>query len=246
MFRQALAVTTVLLATLPVYAQPYAPDLTEVDLELVLAADVSGSVSSALVRSQKLGFAEAFRNPDLQNALASGPLGSVAVIYFEWAGATEQHIVVPWTVLGNADDIADFANRLEHGQSRYGGGETSISGAMLFAERLLETNRYTGRRRVVDIASNGMNSDGPPVHVGLQALRDAGATVNALVLPGLTLEQAGPYAMLFLAEAAPLDDYFRAEVIGGPGAFVQTVDTDVGFADAIMQKLVLEVAWLSR
>jgi hypothetical protein len=246
MFRQALAATTILLAPLSAFSQPITPVLQEVDLELVLAADASGSVSSTLNRAQKLGFAKAFRDPDLQSALASGPLGKVAVIYFEWAGATEQHVVVPWTVLESAEDIAEFANRLEYGQTRGGGGETSISGALLFAERQLNTNGYNGLRRVVDIASNGMNSDGPPVSVGLQTLRAHGVIVNALVLPSRTLDQTGPYAILFEADAAPLDDYFRTEVIAGPGAFVHAVDLDVGFAEAILRKLVLEVTWLTR
>lgn len=215
----------------------------EVDLELVLAADASGSISSELAQAQKLAFAEAFEHPDLQAALVSGPLGKVAVVYFEWAGEADQHIVVPWTVLEGINDIQAFADRLRHGPSLIQSGETSISGAMLFASDLLNTNGVQGLRTVVDIASNGRNSDGPPVSVGLEALGSTGTVVNALVLPGRGIDQIGPYASLFSAGLGPMSAYFKKEVIDGPGSFVQEVDPDVGFSEAILRKLVMEVAW---
>lgn len=246
MFRNSIAVTTILLSVLPAIAQSDAQELQKVDLELVLAGDISGSVPSNVARSQKSDFADAFREPDLQNALASGPYGAVAVTYFVWSGANDQHVVVPWTILRNTEDITAFADRLEAAQIPESGGETSLSGAMLFAGRLLETNRYSGLRKVVDITSNGRNSDGSHVEAGRHALRATGAVVNALVMPGRTLDQTGPYATLFAADAGPLDDYYQTEVIGGPGAFVQTLEPDVGHSEAILRKLVLEVAWLTK
>lgn len=246
MLRIIFLCTAVLLTPVIAISDPEGTGAQEVDLELVLAADVSGSVSSTLAQAQRVGFAQAFRDPQVFDALASGPLGEVAVIYFEWAGPGEQHIVVPWTLIRNAEDAADFADRLEFAQTRKTSGETSISGAMLYAAHLLHLNDYVGLRKVVDIASNGVNSDGPPVHLGRRVLRDSGAIVNALVLPDRVLEQLGPYGRLFLTEPEPLDDYYRTTVIGGPGAFVQSVDMEVGFNDAILRKLVLEVAWLTK
>lgn len=246
MFRTILAVTTLLLSVLPAVSQPGVPERQEVDLELVLAGDISGSVPSAVARSQKSDFADAFRDDDLQSALTSGPLGTVAVTYFVWSDANSQHVVVPWTILRTPGDIVAFADRLDAAEIPDSGGETSLSAAMLFASRLLETNRYTGLRKVVDIASNGRNSDGPPLRTGWKALRASETTVNALVMPGRTLDQTGPYATLFEADGGRLDEYYQTEVIGGPGAFVQRLDPEVGHSEAILRKLVLEVAWLTK
>ena len=243
MLRPILSITVCVLTAWGALAETRGSKLEEVDLELILAADVSGSVSPELRRAQRLGFAEAFRDPDLQHALKSGPLGTVAVVYFEWAGADQQRVVVPWTLLSSGEEIAAFAERLTRAENDPKSGETSISGAMLFAGRLVESNRYEGLRKVVDIASNGTNSDGPPVKAGLGALRASGAIVNALLLPGRTFADEGPYARLFRADDEPLDAYFRKHVIGGPGSFVMSVDPETGFADAILRKLVMEVAW---
>lgn len=216
----------------------------EVDLELVLAVDASGSVSSDLFEAQRSGFADAFRKPYLQRALLSGPLQKVAVVYFEYSGYSEQQLIVPWTILTGVEDMELFADALESSTISGTGGQTSISGAMIFAKGLLEGNDYTAFRKVVDVTGNGRNSDGPSVEQGLGALRDAGAIVNGLVLPEPNVIDAGPYAPLFSGYDGPLDDYYRTEVIGGPGAFAIQVDAKHGYGDAILRKLVLEVAWV--
>ena len=214
----------------------------EVDLELVLAADASGSVIHGQRRDLLLGFAQAFRDADLQRALQSGPLGKVAVVYFEWAGFERQRIVVPWTMLSTTAEIAAFADTLEMAKVGDRGGQTSISGAMLFAQQLFEDNAFNGLRKVVDIASNGQNSEGPPVSDALEALRSIGATVNALTLAEYSLDQPDPYASIFNADVEPLEAYFKSKVIGGPGSFVMAADpTDL--AEAIFRKLTKEVAW---
>jgi hypothetical protein len=235
-----------LLTAFPEVAQADEAWREEVDLELVLAVDASGSVSLELGRAQRLGFAAAFREPDLQHALQSGPLGTVAVVYFEWAGSGHQRLVVPWTLLSTTGEIAAFADRLEESEQHAGGGGTSISGAMQFSGHLLSSNSYDGLREVVDIAANGKNSEGTPVGDGLQALRASGAIVNVLILPSGTFADEGPYASLFRADDEPLDAYFRTHVISGPGSFVMAVDPETGFADAILRKLVLEVAWSTQ
>jgi hypothetical protein len=215
----------------------------EVDLELVLAADRSGSMSAALRSGQRHGFVEAFRNHDLQRAIVSGPIGKIAVLYFEWSDQDDQQVIVPWTVLESADDMDTFADALQRSSISSDGGETSISAAMAFAVEELETNAFTSYRQVVDISGNGRNSSGPPIDVGLRALRSVGATVNGLVLPETTYGNAGPYDMLFTGFDGSVEDYYRREVIGGPGAFSIVVSPNNGFVDPILRKLVLEVAW---
>ena len=217
-----------------------------VALELVLAADNSGSISAETQIAQRLGYAKAFRDPDLQRALFSGPMGDVAVVYFEWAGSEEQNVIVPWTRLSGTEDAIAFATRLEAAPINPPNGETSISEAMFFSESLFRASGYVGRRKVVDITSNGLNSEGRSLEDGLNSLRKIGATVNALLLPGSGSDKRGPYADLFFGYDGPQVSYFRHNVIGGPGAFILQVDPQLGFADAIWRKLVLEVAWADQ
>lgn len=217
---------------------------TDVDLELVLAADVSGSVTTGLVEAQRRGFADAFRDAGLRRAMRSGPTGRIAVVYVEWAGAEAQRVVVPWTVMSDTRDVEEFAQALEGAETAPPGGETSISGALDFARALIETNGIDGLRRVIDLASNGTNSDGPALTAARAGLWDEAITVNGLILPGRSYEETGPYGTIFAGYDGPLDGYFEREVIGGPGAFVVAVDPERGFRDAIRRKLVLEVAWV--
>jgi hypothetical protein len=226
--------------------QSQALEPLEVDLELVLAADRSGSMSTILRSDQRQGFVDAFRDPDLQRAIVSGPIGRIAVLYFEWSDQDDQEAIIPWTVLESNDDMNAFADALQHSDISPDGGETSISAAMAFAAAELETNAFASYRQVVDISGNGRNSSGPPVEVGLRALRELGATVNGLVLPETKYGGAGPYDMLFTGFDGPIEDYYQRHVIGGPGAFAIVVDPDNGPADAILRKLVLEVAWNGR
>ena len=220
--------------------QSHASDLQQVDLELVLAADRSGSMSTTLRSSQRQGFVDAFRDRDLQRAIASGPIGKVAVLYFEWSDQGDQEVIVPWTVLGSADDMNAFADQLQRSPISSDGGETSISAAMAFAANQLETNGFIAYRKIVDISGNGRNSSGPPVHAGRQMLRSVGATVNTLALPEAMHGNAGPYDMLFTGFDGPIEDYFRREVIGGPGAFSTSVTGHGGFADPILRKLIMD------
>ena len=216
---------------------------TEVDLQLVLAADISGSVNRKLRTAQRQGFAKAFRDPALLKAVESGPLGRIAVIYFEWAGESDQRIVLPWTFLSGPADMARFADALEAAAPENGGGETSISAAMIFAQDLFATSSYHSQRKVVDISGNGENSAGPAIASALSGLRAGGVIVNGLVLPGPAADERGPYSKLFAGYETSIIDYYRDEVIGGPGAFAIATDPAAGFGSAILRKLVLEIAW---
>lgn len=240
---RSLAAACALLLPQPIArAGPADFETREVDLQLVLAADRSGSMTGRLLRAQRQGFAAAFRNKELHDAILSGPLGRVAVVYFEWSDQLDQDVIVPWTVLADPDDIQRFAGDLDRAATPERGGETSISGALRFAHGLLASNGHTSRRIVIDVSSNGRNSDGPPLANALGMLREINATVNGLVLPE-GYDDPGPYAMLTSGYDGPLKDYFVREVIDGPGAFAIEVDPEAGFGAAILRKLVLEVAW---
>lgn len=227
-------------------AEPIKNVLEQVDLELVLAVDVSGSVSKEMIVQQQTAFASAFRNPDLQRAILSGPNQKIAVVYFEYSSVDKQRVVVPWMTLTGANDIEQFAGLLENAPPSHLSGDTSISGAMLHARKLVKENVYHSYRKVVDITGNGRNNDGPPLDVALQSLRSLDVIVNGLVLPEFKSGRTNPYAALFTRSDLLLYDYFETEVIGGPGAFAIEVDPKEGYLDAILRKLVLEVAWSSN
>lgn len=218
----------------------------QVDLELVLAVDVSGSVSSDLAFKQQTAFAAAFRDPTLQRAILSGPTQKVAVIYFEYSGLDNQRVVLPWTVLSNVKNIIRFADMLDANSSIRTGGETSISGALLFAQKRLMQSDFRSHRKVIDITGNGRNNEGPPVNQAIQGLQALDVVVNGLVLPETGLDSNDPYAAIFTRSRLTLYDYFETEVISGPGAFAIQVDPKVGYVDAILRKLVLEVAWVDK
>jgi len=216
----------------------------EVDVRLVLAVDNSGSVKDPLGKSQRRGFAAAFRDPALHRAIASGHLGRIAVTYFEWAGLREQRVIVPWTIVARQSDLTRIAEWLEVSPEVRGSGETSISDAIVFANKLLEGSGFESLRSIVDISGNGRNSQGLEIAVAKQTMLDAGTTINGLVLPEPSVEHVGPYDALFSRYDGPLIDYYLNEVIGGPGAFAIEVDLNRGFVSAILRKLVLEIAWV--
>lgn len=224
-------------------AGPSRSDNIEVDVQLVLAADTSGSMGASLRDAQRRGFAAAFRDLSLQRTIMSGPVGRIAVAYFEWAGESDQDLIVPWKILATPEDMERFAEALETRSMEIRGGETSISGAVRFAAQLLRQNGYVSHRKVVDISGNGKHSQGTGLDLALRALRADGVTVNGLVLPDLASRQDVPYSALFAGYDGPLVDYYRREVIGGPGAFAIEVNPPEGLRNAILRKLTTEIAW---
>jgi len=235
--RLVVLATASVLAPCSASAGPAGHATRDIDLQLVLAADVSGSMNASLRDAQRLGFAAAFRDASLHQAVSA--TGTIAIVYFEWAGAARQDVIIPWTIVSGPNDLIRLAERLEGWEVGRSGGETSIVGAMLFARTLLLEGGFRASRRVVDISGNGRNTEGPDVAEAIEALREIDATVNGLVLPAAHVE--GPYQ--FTGYDGALIDYYRREVIGGPGAFAIEVDPAVGFADAILRKLVREIAW---
>jgi Protein of unknown function (DUF1194) len=200
---------------------------TEVDLQLVLAVDASGSVSQYRFELQKRGYAAAFRNPRVHKAIASLMTQSIGVTMLQWTGPRLQVHVVPWTLIKDEATANDFATAIERVPRQLFGGGTSISGAIDYSRLILLQSPFASSRRVIDISGDGANNIGRPVTFARdEAVRD-GITINGL--PILSVEP-------------DLDTYYFENVIGGPGAVMVPTDSYESFADAILKKLIIEIA----
>ncbi|APX11717.1 DUF1194 domain-containing protein [Tateyamaria omphalii] len=213
----------------------HAEDRIEVDVELFLAVDVSRSMQPYELEIQRRGYAAALKSPEVQDAIADGFLGRIAVTYVEWAGAYHQREIVPWTLLATAEDSAEVAARItahfDQAMRR-----TSISSALTYAAESIETNAFDGLRRVIDVSGDGPNNVGIPVTRARDAVLARGITINGLPL---MTQDNGIMARWNIAD---LDAYYTACVIGGAGAFVVPVTDWSEFEDAVRRKLVLEIA----
>jgi hypothetical protein len=209
-----------------------------VDLELVLAVDVSGSIDSSEAALQREGYIQALTSPEVIRAAIGGPHRRIAVTYVEWAGARHVRTVVDWQLIDGPAAAAAMAARLGV-EDILGGQRTSISGAVLFALPLFRRNGFAGTRRVIDISGDGPNNDGPAVVAAREAAVAAGVTLNGLAILN---HRPGPFGYPVLED---LDVYFEECVIAGPGAFVIVADGFETFGAAIRRKLVLEIAGLA-
>jgi hypothetical protein len=207
---------------------------TPVDVELVLAVDMSQSMDAGEHELQRSGYLAALLHPDVLGAIKSGIHGRVAITYVEWGGPLSQAVRVPWTLVEDEGSARGLAAALAAEPIRTIRG-TSISGALAFAASLFEANGYDGLRRVIDVSGDGPNSTGRPVAPTRDAVLAQGLIVNGLPImlrePGYT-----PWSI------PELDIYYADCVTGGPGSFVLPVDDPAQLADAIRQKLVLEIA----
>jgi hypothetical protein len=206
---------------------------TEVDLALVLAVDVSLSMESDEQDLQRQGFVEAFRSPEVHEAIGKGMLGRIAVTYVEWAGAWHQEVVVPWSVIEQPADSIRFADRLSQSPTNRV-GYTSISGAIDFGLRQLRESGVQPVRQVIDISGDGANNQGRTVTLARDEALAHGVTINGL--PIMLKRPTGFW------DIEDLDLYFRDCVIGGPGAFMIPVRAKHQFIDAIKTKIIWEIA----
>ena len=215
-------------------ASPAIAQETDVDLELVLAVDVSRSMDPDEQQLQKDGYIAALRHPEVLAAIRSGFLGRIAVTYVEWAGS--QVIVAPWTVIDGPASAEAFTATIA-GASVTRMRSTSISGALGFSAGLFDGNGMRGTRQVIDVSGDGPNNSGVPVVAARDAVVGRGITVNGLPI----MIHADLYSGYSIRE---LDIYYEDCVIGGPGAFLVTVESIERIAEAIRRKLVLEIAGL--
>jgi len=209
-----------------------------VDLELVLAVDGSRSMDSEEQRLQREGYIAALRHPEVIAAIQSGPVGRIAVTYFEWSGVSSQRVVVPWSLIEDAESADAVAEQIQPGEfyGRYG---TSISASLAFGATLFDNNGYEGDRRAIDVSGDGPNNMGPPV----TPIRDA-VVARGIVINGLAITLRDPRRDVGTSyfDIDNLDAYYRDCVIGGVGAFTISVTAVEQFESAIRRKLVTEIA----
>ena len=205
-----------------------------VDVELILAVDVSYSMDMDELAIQREGYAQAIVSKEFLQALKSGPNGKVVVTYFEWAASSDQKIIIPWRVIDGPETADAVANEIMKTPIRRA-SRTSISGAINFAMPLFDENPYRGLRRVIDISGDGPNNNGGPVVIARDAAIEKGIVINGL--PIMVKEPS--YSTMDIDN---LDFYYEDCVIGGPGAFVVTIKDRDKFKEAIRTKLLLEVA----
>jgi Protein of unknown function (DUF1194) len=198
-----------------------------VDLQLVLAVDASGSVDHYRFELQKRGYVAAFRHPRVLETIRSGPNQSIALIMMQWTGPAMQVPVTGWSLVGDEEGAAAFAAAIERAPRQLFGGGTSISGAIDFSAALFPHSPYRGGRRVIDISGDGSNNRGRPVTLARDEAVAAGIGINGL--PILALEP-------------DLERYYQNNVIGGPGAFVVAAKDFEAFGEAILKKLITEIA----
>lgn len=205
-----------------------------VDLELVLAADGSGSIDDQEFRLQREGYAAAITHPDVLAAIQGGYHGAIALAYVEWGGPTSQHAIVDWQVIRDDASAKAFADQLLAAPRR-AIGYNSISGAIDYSAALIGSNDVDAARRIIDISGDGPQIGGRPLPLARQEALQADITINALVIKSPGGGYPGPGGM-------PLDEHYERDVIGGFGAFVMVAESRADFARAIRQKMLLEIA----
>jgi hypothetical protein len=210
----------------------------QVDLQLILAADVSRSVDPDEFKLQREGYAAAFTNPKVLAAIAAGPSRAIAVTFVEWSGSEAQRVVADWTVVRDEETGGGFANILLTAPRSFA-GFTSISAAIDFSMKHFQTSGVESERRVIDVSGDGTNNGGRPVNDARDEAVSAGVTINGLAIinqhpnPGYTAHTQPPEG---------LGEYYRRNVAGGPGSFVIVIEDFSTFSEAIVNKLVNEIA----
>jgi hypothetical protein len=208
----------------------------DVDVELVLAVDVSYSMDPEEQALQREGYIKALSSTEFLRALRQGIHGKIAITYFEWAGVNIQKVIVPWRVIEGPESADAFGAEIAHAPYTRA-MRTSISGALTFALPLFESNPYRGLRRVLDVSGDGTNNNGPPVTVIRDQVLEKGITINGLPIM-LNRPNMG------FADIENLDVYYEDCVSGGPGSFVVPIKNREQFVEATKTKRVLEVAGL--
>ena len=231
--------TLLLLILAGVAAVPAAAVAAEqVDLLLVLAADVSRSVDNAKFQLQREGYAAAISDPRVLDAIRSGRNGRVGLTFVEWSGAGSQRVLIDWTTIGDAETARGFGDRLLEAPRSFA-DRTSISGAIEFAMGQLARAPYESARRTIDVSGDGTNNAGRDVTLARDEAVAQGVTINGLVILSETPLAWNPD---HTNPPGGLQNYYRNNVIGGPGAFVLVAESFNSFGQAIVKKMIAEVA----
>ena len=220
-----------------VWASTHAAE--RVDLLLVLAADVSNSMEEQKFQLQRSGYAAAFSNSRVLDAIHAGPSSRIAVAFVEWSSILQQKIVIDWTVISNDETARQFGERVMEAPRAFDKNATSISAGIDFAMAQLDRAPYEARRRVIDVSGDGDNNSGRDITAARDAAVAKGITINGLVI--LTpMQNSSDHGHTH--PPGGLADYYRNNVIGGPGAFVIVADNFNSFGNALVKKLIAEIA----
>jgi hypothetical protein len=210
------------------------PSAIPVDVELVIAVDVSYSMDPEEQALQREGYVMALTSREFMRALREGANSKIAITYFEWAGQFDQKIIVPWRLIEGPESADAVANEIAAAPYRRA-SRTSIAGALTFAKPLFDHSGYRGLRRVIDVSGDGTNNAGPLIVLTRDDVLSAGITINGLPI---MLKRPTPGTM----DIENLDVYYEDCVIGGPGAFVVPIHDRKQFIEAPRTKLVLEIS----
>jgi Protein of unknown function (DUF1194) len=205
-----------------------------VDVELIIAVDVSYSMDMDELAVQREGYAQAIVSKEFLQALRSLPNGKISITYFEWAASSDQKIIIPWRLIDGPETADAISSEILKTPVRRA-SRTSISGAIYFAMPLFDEDPYHGTRRVIDISGDGPNNNGAPVTPARDEALSKGIVINGL--PIMVKEPS--YSTMDIDN---LDWYYEDCVIGGPGSFVVPIKDREKFKEAIRTKLLLEVA----
>ena len=208
-----------------------------VDLELVLAVDVSSSIDEVEARRQREGHVAALADPEVISAIQGGGYGRIAVMYLEWADGDFQRVVAPWTVIGTEADARIFAASLATAPF-ISGRRTAIGAAIESSITLIEDNDYQGMRQVIDLSGDGPQNSGSSLSQARSRAETALITINGLPIQS---ERQSPFRPSVSIDVA---DYFEKQVIAGPGAFISPTNEHEDFVDALKRKLIIEIAGL--
>jgi hypothetical protein len=211
-----------------------AANSVEVDVELVMAVDISYSMDMDELALQREGYVQAIASQEFLSALKQGTHGKVAVTLVEWAGVNDQRVVMPWRLIDGAAAAQAVSDEMARAPVRRA-FRTSIAGALIFAAGLFENNGYRGLRRVIDVSGDGTNNQGPLVTQVRDEVIAKGIVINGLPI---MLKEPQPNSI----DIKDLDIYYEDCVIGGPGAFVVPIREREKFKEAIRTKLVLDIA----
>ncbi len=206
-----------------------------VDLELVLAVDASGSIDEDEARLQRAGWADAITNPRVLGAIRSGGHGAIAVMFLEWAAIGCESVAVKWTRISDAVSAQKFAQGITQAGRLDCWGGNAIGDAVAFATASILTNRFQAKRLVIDVSGDGPNTLGQPILLARQRALAAGISINGLVI-------MDPDRFFNAPGGGSLDDYYRSHIAGGADSFVMVAKSRRAFRQAVLAKLVREIA----
>lgn len=201
---------------------------TPVDLELAFVVDASGSIDEGETRLQRQGYADALKNGKVLDAITGGLTGSIAIAYIEFAADGCTRLSVPWTRIHDLASAEAFGARVLEQPQMFCPGGNAIGDALAFAATTIEENGFKGTRRVIDISGDGPNTVGSSVELVRDLIVASGMTINGLVIERPSMPN--------------LDEYYRSLVTGGAGSFVIKAENRASFAEAILKKMILEIA----